>query len=205
MRHTWLFAAALGALACSDSTGGSGTGILRVQLKDAPFPYDSVQKVDIFVVRVDARLAAADSGVAATAVSDDSASVGGWTTIARPNQKFDLLTLRGGAVAALGQDTIPAGNYNGFRLVIDPSQSSITLKGGMILSGTSTPSVTFPSASRTGIKVNLTQGIPVGEDSTSTMVLDFDLDNSFVLRGNSLSQTGLLFKPVVHATAVTSP
>jgi hypothetical protein len=204
MRHTLLLAAALGALACSDSTSAGGTGVLRVQLTDAPFPYDSVESVDIFVVRVDARIPAADSSAAATGVSDDSASVGGWTTIARPNAMFDLLTLRGGTVASLGQDTIPSGNYRGFRLVIDPSQSSITLKDGMVLTGSSEPSVTFPSASRTGIKVNVAQGIPVGTDSTSTVLIDFDLDNSFVMRGNSLSLNGLLFKPVVHATAKTS-
>jgi hypothetical protein len=32
------------------------------------------------------------------------------------------------------------------------------------------------------------------------MVLDFDVGNSFVMRGNSLAQNGLLFKPVVKAT-----
>lgn len=33
------------------------------------------------------------------------------------------------------------------------------------------------------------------------MVLDFDVGKSFVLRGNTIAQNGLLFKPVIRATA----
>jgi hypothetical protein len=33
------------------------------------------------------------------------------------------------------------------------------------------------------------------------MVVDFDLGNSFVLRGNTIESNGLLFKPVIRATA----
>lgn len=205
MRHLLLLAAAATALACGDSTSSTrGTGLLRVQLTDAPFPFDSVASVDIFVVRVDARLSEPDSAQAAAGASDDSASVGGWTTIARPNKSYDLLTLRNGTVADIGQDSVPQGSYSGFRLVIDPSQSGITLKNGMILTGSSSPNVTFPSAARSGIKVVLTKPIPVGADSATTMLIDFDLENSFVMRGNSITQNGLLFKPVVKAAAKAS-
>lgn len=194
------------AAACTDGASGlpSGTGILKLQLTDAPFPTDSVTSVDLFVVRVDARLTDADSSTAARGVSDDSASVGGWTTVARPNASFDLLALRNGVFASIGQDTLPAGVYHGFRLVIDPTRSGITLKDGMILTGSSDPSVTFPSASRTGIKIVLTQGLAIGADSTSTLRIDFDLENSFVMRGNSIRRNGLLFKPVVKAAAVAT-
>lgn len=187
-----------------DSTSGipSGTGILRLQLTDAPFPSDSVKSVDIFVVRVDAKLTEGDSAEAAKGASDDSASTGGWITVARPNRLFDLLKLRNGTFASIGQDTIPAGSYRGFRLVIDPSKSGVTLNSGMILTGSSNPSVTFPSASRSGIKINLSEALRIGADSTSTLRIDFDLDNSFVMRGNSIQRNGLLFKPVIKAAAV---
>jgi hypothetical protein len=33
------------------------------------------------------------------------------------------------------------------------------------------------------------------------MVVDFDLGRSFVMRGRTVAQNGLLFKPVVRATA----
>lgn len=207
MRLLMVLAAAMGTLACgtSDTTSAlTGTGILRVQLTDAPFPFDSVASVDVFVVRVDARISEPDSADAARGASDDSASAGGWTTIARPNRSYDLLTLRGGTVADIGQDTIPRGSYRGFRLVIDPSRSGVTLRNGMELTGSSSPSVSFPSASRTGIKIVLTQPIEVGDDSTSTVLIDFDLENSFVMRGNSITKNGLLFKPVVKATPKAS-
>jgi hypothetical protein len=58
----------------------------------------------------------------------------------------------------------------------------------------------FPSASRSGIKITLASPVVIGEDGKSTMVVDFDVANSFVMRGNSLSQNGLLFKPVIRAT-----
>ena len=190
-----------------DATSATpGSGFLRVQLTDAPFPFDSVQSVDIFVVRVDARLSEADSSESARGASDDSAQVGGWTTIARPNRSFDLLTLRGGTVADIGRDTVPKGSYRGFRLIIDPSRSAVKLRNGMLLTGSSSPSVTFPSAARSGIKIVLAKAIDVGADSTSTMLIDFDLEGSFVMRGNSITKNGLIFKPVVHASAkISSP
>jgi hypothetical protein len=33
------------------------------------------------------------------------------------------------------------------------------------------------------------------------MVIDFDLGHSFVMRGNSIAKNGLIFKPVIRATA----
>lgn len=200
-----LAATTFAACGTTDSTSlAGGNGFLRLQLTDAPFPSDSVKSVDIFVVRVDAKLSEGDSAEAARGASDDSASSNGWITVANPNKSFDLLTLRNGTFAAIGQDTLPPGTYRGFRLVIDPSKSGVTLKSGMVLTGSTTPSVTFPSASRSGIKIVLTDGIRVAKDSTSTLRIDFDLDNSFVMRGNSIQRNGLLFKPVVKAAPVAS-
>ena len=41
-------------MACSDTTG-SNTGKLTVKLTDAPFPFAEVSRVDMWVVRIDAR------------------------------------------------------------------------------------------------------------------------------------------------------
>jgi hypothetical protein len=184
--------------ACSSSTG-SGTGTLNLQLTDAPFSSDSVSRVDIYVVRVDAKVAASDSTDAATGVTDDSASVNGWTTIATPKQKIELLALRNGLFTALGAKSLAAGSYQAFRLVIDPSQSSVTLKNGTVLTSTSSPSVSFPSAARSGIKINLTTPIVVTANDTATTLIDFDVNQSFVQRGNAIVSNGLLFKPVITA------
>ncbi|MFA6167109.1 MAG: DUF4382 domain-containing protein [Gemmatimonadaceae bacterium] len=182
--------------ACGDSPTAAGRGTLAVRLTDAPFPTDSVSSVDIFVVRVDGRLADTDSAAA----EQDSAGTNGWTTLATPNISVNLLAYQNGASLPLGTATLTEGSYHGFRLIIDPSKSSVTLKNGMVLSGTSAPNITFPSGSRTGIKIVLTKAVEVLASDTTTMLVDFDVANSFVLRGNTILQNGLLFKPVVKAT-----
>ncbi len=185
--------------ACSDSTAPA-SGTLVVQLTDAPFSVDSVSRVDIYVVRVDGRIADADSATAAMGATRDSASTNGWKTLASPGAMVNLLSYQNGTVLGLGQASVPAGSYKGFRLVIDPSKSSITLKNGIVMTGTSTPSASFPSGATSGLKIALTGPVVVAAGGTTTMVVDFDVGNSFVLRGNSLSLNGLLFKPVIRAT-----
>jgi hypothetical protein len=200
-----VFAVSLGVFAgaCggSDTAGLNGHGTLVVQLTDAPFPTDSVKSVDIFVVRVDGRVADVDESSADQNVTtEDVSEKDGWKTLATPNASIDLLSLQNGVTSTLGEAKIEPASYRGFRLVIDPSKSSVTLKSGQKLTSTSAPSVTFPSAARSGIKINLNVPVTVAADATTTMVIDFDVGNSFVMRGNSLSQNGLLFKPVIHGS-----
>jgi hypothetical protein len=207
LRHLSLSALALAGAsvavisACSSSTSpGMGTGTMLVQLTDAPFSSDSVSRVDIFVVRVDAKIADADSADAAKAVSDDSAAVNSWLTLGTPKARIELLALRNGLTTALGSQKIPAGTYRSFRLIIDPSQSSVTLKNGTVLTSTSTPNVSFPSASRSGIKINLSAPIVVADGGTTTALVDFDVSQSFVIRGSSIASSGLTFKPVIRGS-----
>ncbi|MDF1505781.1 DUF4382 domain-containing protein [Roseisolibacter sp. H3M3-2] len=174
----------------SDAVGPRGSGRLVVQLTDAPFPYDSIRGVDVFVVRVDAKQADADSADAAARTEDDDR--GGWVTLAEPKAKFDLLTLRDGKFAVLGEKALPAGSYRAFRLVLDASQSSVTLKNGAAVD------VQWPSAGRSGLKIQLAKAVDVKADSTATMLVDFDVEGSFVMRGNAM-RNGLLFKPVLRA------
>jgi hypothetical protein len=193
------------AVACSDTGGlpaslgaNDNTGSLIVRLTDAPFLTDSVKSVDIFVVRVDGRLDAADD-----AAADQNAALGnvdGWHTLATPNASYNLLALQNGASTTLGTGALIAGTYNGFRFIIDPTQSSVTLKNGKVLTGTSSPNVTFPSASRSGIKINLSAPVKIVGGTTTTLLVDFNVNNSFVQRGNSIEQNGLLFKPVINAS-----
>jgi len=195
-------AACIVAAGCgSDSSAGitnSGNGSVAVMLTDAPYSTDSVKSVNVFVVRVDARPAAADDAAADQDV--DNASAGGWTTLASPNQSFDLLLLQHGQATALGSAPLAAGTYSGLRLIIDPTKSNVVLKNGTILTTTSSPSVTFPSAAHSGLKINLAQPLTVSGSGTTTLLVDFDVNNSFVMRGNSINQNGLLFKPVINAT-----
>ncbi len=188
------------ATACGNSTTEAGRGTIAVQLTDAAFPTDSVLRVDVYVVRVDARMADTDSAAAARGATDDSANTGGWTTITQPNQIVNLLAYQNGSFLPLGNATVAAGNYNGFRLVLDPSKSSVTLKNGAVLTSTSSPNVLFPSGARSGIKIVFLSPVPVAANDTATVLVDFMVNDSFVMRGNSISQNGLLFRPVIKGT-----
>ena len=173
--------------ACSDSSG-TGTGLLTVRLTDAPFPFSDVARVDVFVVRVDAKTASTTDEQAADETNQD-----GWTTVAAPNSLINLLDLGSGKTMNLGATTLATGNYQSFRLILDTDRSSITLKDG------TTPPISFPSAGHSGIKVNLDAPIQLTENG-SVMTLDFDIGRSFVMRGNKASN-GFNFKPVIHAVA----
>src|SRR5689334_4159644 len=129
-----LWTSAMLAAACSaDGTlpkldGSSETGTVLVKLTDAPFPTDQVKSVDVFVVRVDGRT----SDVSEADADQDLENSGstGWRTLATPNASFNLLSLQNGATATLGSSPLAVGTYSGLRLIIDASQSSVTLKDG---------------------------------------------------------------------------
>ena len=212
------FAVALiGAVACSDSTSaGSGTVSVRLTNQSvaasvvgdviasdevSPLPAGAVKSVDIFVVRVDAKREEPTDDDAAEATEDSESEKGGWVTVAEPNAKFDLMKLADGTNTFLGDAKVAAGSYNGFRLIIDPAKSSVTLNDATntVIGGESIVGLKFPSAAKTGIKIKLSDGaVDVKAGETSTLVVKFDVSNSFVVRGNSIEQNGLLFKPVIH-------
>jgi hypothetical protein len=193
---------ALGALiSCSDSESlGPGQGRIAVRMTDAPFPLDDVASIDIFVVRVEAKTQVTTEEDAALDVEANDAQSDGWIVLATPNEEFDLMDLRNGVTVFLGDAVVPEGDYRSFRLIIDTDQSSVTLKDGTVLSANSSPSIMFPSAGRSGIKVILTDAVVVDEGATTEVLLDFDAEASFVLRGNTIMQNGLLFKPVIKAS-----
>ena len=208
MQNRWLkligaplvLGAATVVTACNDGGTGAGRGSLSLAITDAPFPYDEVARADVYVVRIDAKQedateAEADSGATDDRRDgDDDGRRGGWVTLATPNRAINLLELQNGKVMNLGEQSLPTGTYKGFRLVIDPAQSSITLKDG------TKPEIKWPSAARSGIKVKLERPIEVTAGET-LMVIDFDLAGSFVMRGNSIRNNGLLFKPVIRGAA----
>src|SRR6266705_2129502 len=104
-----IFAAAMAAgvgilTACSDGSTGVTAGQMSVQLTDAPFPFDQVASVNVFIVRVDARPAEASDNDASN-VNDNN----GWTTVASPNAVFNLLDLVGGKTTSLGAATLASG------------------------------------------------------------------------------------------------
>jgi hypothetical protein len=212
LRLDLAIAIAIGAMALAAACDTKTTdptlptaGTMVVRLTDAPFLADSLRSVDVWVVRVDVRHADVDDVGANSDLTDSSSSAQGWKTIASPNASFNLLSLQNGISTVLGQAKVAGGTYSGLRLVIDPSKSSLTLNNGTVLSSSTTPSVTFPSASRSGIKITLAQPAEVTAGTTTTLLADFNVNDSFVMRGSPIATTGLVFRPVIKADATSPP
>src|SRR5438067_1010556 len=124
--------------ATDPATNEPATGESRILLTDAPFPYYRVARVDLFVVSVSASLS-----------SDTSAAVGSganFVTIATPNRRINVLALQNGLTDQLGAVRLPTGAVTAIRMVIDTDSSSITLKSGAVLTGRSTPGISWQSS-----------------------------------------------------------
>jgi len=96
-----------------------GKPLAKILLTDAPFPYDSVASVNIYVVRVEA------------SAQTDTSGGGDWVLIAEPRKVFNLLTLQQGTTAFVGEGELPAGQYHAIRMTIDTSLSSVVWNSGL--------------------------------------------------------------------------
>jgi hypothetical protein len=124
---------------------------------------------------------------------------GGPITIADTAAAYDLLSLQHGVTALLGSATVPAGSYEQLRLIVD-SARVVFATGLHLANGDSIASLTVPSGMQTGIKVNFGGSLRVTPGQTD-IVVDFDVSRSFILTGPPTGPHGVIFKPVIHATA----
>ncbi len=170
-----------GLAACGGGGGNAsteGSGTLRLALTDAPScGYDAV---NVTIEKV--RIHQSDS-----ANPDDP---NGWSEIVmNPALRVDLLKLQNGALAELGEITLPTGSYNQMRLVLaqNSTDPTVTLANSVVL--TSDPSkaeiaLKTPSGQQSGVKAkqfNLT----IAPNQLANFVIDFDACKSVVVAGNS--------------------
>lgn len=108
------------------------------------------------------------------------------TDINFPTPKtIDLLTTRSGnAATLLSGQTIPAGNYQWIRLLVDTSQSSITLSNGGVYP------LTIPSGASSGLK--LVSGFTAAAGSQADFTIDFNLRKAVTLAHGSYILTPAL-------------
>ena len=114
---------------------------------------------------------------------------------------YDLLTLRDGITADMtGEIEVPAGSYNQLRMIV--SNAEITLAEGYEFNdGTTTRELFIPSGARSGIKVNLAEPITTEAGTINVVLVDFDVDQNFVIQGNPETPAGIqgiLFTPVLR-------
>jgi len=163
---------------CDDSNNSSGT--ISLQLTDDPFPSDEVASTEVTIDRVEIRSA------------DDDAE-DPFITLSTETQTFNLLELRNEVVAPLASAEIQAGLYDQVRLFV--SDATVTLRDGQ------TFDLNIPSGAETGIKVTVAPDIEVSGNISAELLLDFDIGNSFVPRGEigKPGFNGFIFKPVIRA------
>lgn len=168
MKH-WLIAAAaaLGAMgvACyqDDILDSLQIAPTRVLLTDAPFPFDSVSSVNIYVTRIEA------------SAQFDTIGAASWVEIAAPGRTFDLLTLQQGTTAFVGQGTINAGQYAAIRMTIDVDKSSLKYLDG------SDAVVHWPGQGEIKLYALVEEPLAVSPTGTE-IVIDFDVGRSFLYR-----------------------
>jgi hypothetical protein len=196
-RRPVIFALLLATVTCSGSTGVVATaGSTSTLLTDAPFPYDRVARVDLFVVSVSASLN-----------PDTSATAGGsFFTLATPNRRINVLALQNGITDELGKSDIPPGAITAVRMVIDTDSSSVTLKSGAVLTGRSTPGIQWQSsAGRPTLNALIHEQIRV-PNAGAIVIVDFDVGKAFIPPQEinpSSTDSGFIFSPVIRAADAT--
>jgi len=155
-----------GGSACyqDDSSNGpaSRKPLAKVLLTDAPFPYDSVTSVNLYVVRIEAS-------------TQMDATGGDWIVIAEPRRTFDLLQLQQGTTAILGEGEIPAGQYHAIRMTIDTSLSSIQGFGGEVPVNWNN----YSASNEMPLYASVDYPVNVSSEGAE-IVIDFDLGRSFL-------------------------
>lgn len=149
-----------------DPPASTATSIL---ITDTPFPYDLVARADLFIVRV--------------TVGTDSGSTGGGCSsameVATPNRTIDLLALQRGVTALLDTVNLPAGDYGAVCVTINTDLSSLTLRDGRQLTGTSSPGIDWSGSGERILKSDVHEPIAIA-DSGGRILIHFDVGKSFI-------------------------
>lgn len=151
--------------ACDKDNSPSGTTIVKVRMTDAPGNYEQVN-VDLTAVEFNI---------------DDSITVN-LNVIAGV---YNLLDLVNGLDTLIASDEVPSGKLSQVRLILGTNNT-------VMVDGIVYPLAT-PSAQQSGLKLNMNSTLTPGVDYN--LLLDFDANQSIVLKGNGEYQ----LKPVIRA------
>ncbi|MBI3945680.1 MAG: DUF4382 domain-containing protein [Armatimonadetes bacterium] len=159
-----LVASALFISGCGSDSSG-GTAQGRLSVVMVDAPDPSATAVDVTITDVQANVD------------------GQWMSIMPEPRDLNLLALAT-AEASLGSITLPPGSYTQVRLFLGESPTITDADGTHLLR--------VPSGDQTGLKVNVDHEVRPGV--TTTLLLDFNVEQSVVLTGNG----EYLLKPVIR-------
>jgi hypothetical protein len=168
------------------------TARTRVLLTDAPFPYDSVASVNVYVARIEA------------SATFDTTGGGQWTLITAPRRRFNLLTLQQGTTALLGEGALAVGQYRAVRMVINTDSSSIRWSNNTAAqvdwqNYSGTEELALHALVEAPVSVAPASGTQPGAE----IVIDFDVGRSFLF--DFFGTREFTFLPWIRAvhTAIT--
>lgn len=180
------------SLAACDTDADAGQARINVRLTDAPFPFDMAESATVTITRIEL-LAADDDGDASDDTTDAEGVRDRIVLLAGDPFTLNLLDLRDGVDTLLVEGfSVPAdGSYNRLRLFVG-DDAEVRFTDGSVYG------LKLPSAQKSGIKVRLPDYTVGGETDEIDVLIDFDVERSFVTRGNpgSAGFQGFLFKPV---------
>jgi hypothetical protein len=171
-------ALALGLGAC----GSDDTGPVRIQLADAPFPFEMLDSAAVAIRGVEVHV---------TATSGDGS---GWHTVSSEDDTVNLLDLQNGVTLLLGETEVPVGLITQIRLLVEDAW--VVLDDGREFD------LRIPSGEQSGIKIHVQPPIEV-RGELADVLLDFDVSRSFHPIPASAVQsseiTEFVFRPSIRA------
>lgn len=177
-----LLATALTGCYQDDSSGPANRKpIAKVLFTDAPFPFDTVASVNVYIVSV------------AVSTTADTSEPGGqeWITITEPRKQIDLLQLQQGATELVGEGELDAAQYQAVRVIIDTDASSIKFIDG------SDAAVDWGGGGVQAIHAFVEAALAMPEQSETEIVIDFDVGRSF--HWNEVGTNTFNFLPWIRA------
>ena len=145
----------------------SGSGVLVLQITDAPGDLNITEAL-VTISGIEVHLAA----------GGNNNTTGEWKMVVEESQTFDLVGIRN-VKEFLGSENLTTGVYTQIRLHID--EAYVTINGTQY-------SLDVPSES-----IKLVKGFQINENETTTLTLDFDVNESVHKTGSDK----YIFQPTI--------
>jgi hypothetical protein len=161
---------AVSSLALAACGGGS---TVAIELTDAPVTLSTVEKIEISLGKVDVQSGHSCNGGDKDGARAGREREGEWTTVSENAGTFDLLSLRDGVTAPLGEVQV-WGEVQAIRLQIDGAGTNrVILKDG------STCALDTTGVTEASVRIaEGAEAIEVGRGGRTTVVVDFIAEES---------------------------
>jgi hypothetical protein len=145
-------------------------------MTDAPFPFDMADSAVVTIRRIELR-------------QEDEGEP--FVFFDGPETVYNLLDLQNGLDTTLGLASLPTSGYRQIRIIVAPD-ARVVMNDGTVYP------LRVPSGAQTGIKINLPEVAASDAAEEVDVLVDFDVEESFVTQGPPGAPNGFIFRPVLH-------